>query len=199
MGAKSASRAVIDSITYVFSIKGFVQLPPPPPIYFSSLNPLFKRVLCVTAKWAEAEQLKRNIEDQLSGREVKQDAEAHGLPSAIETSLKDKRVQEVSGGVLGKYERELERLWKFCQAKGAYTVQGITRELLTDFAGTWAEAYPSSTTRAKCERLRSFLRYCYEAQWLPLIPQVPKIKIDEPPTIPLTGEVHAVAGRGLRG
>jgi hypothetical protein len=40
--------------------------------------------------WAEAEQLKLNIEDQLSGREVKQDAEAHGLPGAIETFLKDK-------------------------------------------------------------------------------------------------------------
>jgi integrase/recombinase XerD len=36
------------------------------------------------------------------------------------------------------------------------------------------------------ERVRSFLRYCYEAQWIPRIPPLAKIKIEEPPTLPLT-------------
>jgi site-specific recombinase XerD len=145
-----------------------------------------------TRSWAEAEKVKRDLEDQLAGREVpSENTEARHLPNAIETFIKDKRVQGVTGGVLGKYERELDRLLKFCQSEGVFTVSGLTRELLTAFAGTWEEAYPSSTTRAKVrERLRSFLRYCYEAQWLPRIPQVPKIKIDEPPTMPLTAEEY---------
>lgn len=36
------------------------------------------------------------------------------------------------------------------------------------------------------ERLRGFLRYCYEAQWLDRIPPVPRVQADEPPTLPLT-------------
>lgn len=36
------------------------------------------------------------------------------------------------------------------------------------------------------ERLRSFLRYCYEAEWLEQIPALPKIKVEQPPTMPLT-------------
>jgi integrase len=59
--------------------------------------------------------------------------------------------------------------------------------LLTGFCATWPDFYPSSTTRAKVrERVRSFLRYCFEAQWIARIPALPKIKIDEPPTLPLT-------------
>jgi integrase/recombinase XerD len=144
-----------------------------------------------TRSWAEAEKIKRDLEDQLAGREVPKSNEAQGLPNAIATFIKDKRVQSVSDGVLGKYERELARLEKFCRDNAVYTVQGITRELLTAFAGTWEDAYPSSTTRAKVrERLRSFLRYCYECQWLPRIPVLPKIKIDEPPTMPLTAEEY---------
>jgi integrase/recombinase XerD len=144
-----------------------------------------------TRSWAEAEKLKRDLEDHLSGRTPAKTDAANGLQAAIDVFLQDKKVQDISSGVLEKYRRELERLKVFCEKRGAYTVQALTRELLTAFAGKWEEAYPSSTTRAKVrERLRSFLRYCYEAQWLPRIPQVPKIKIDEPPTMPLTAEEY---------
>jgi integrase/recombinase XerD len=144
-----------------------------------------------TRSWAEAEKLKRDLEDHLSGRTPDKTAESKTLDEAVKVFQADKKNQGISPDVLNKYSRELERLKVFCVKRGAYTVQGITREMLTDFAGTWEEAYPSSTTRAKVrERLRSFLRYCYEAQWLPRIPQVPKIKIDEPPTMPLTAEEY---------
>jgi integrase/recombinase XerD len=36
----------------------------------------------------------------------------------------------------------------------------------------------------------SFLRYCYEAQWIPRIPALAKIKIEEPPTLPLTADEY---------
>jgi integrase len=55
-----------------------------------------------------------------------------------------------------------------------------------------AQTLPKHTyTRAKLrERYKSFLRYCYEAQWLERVPAWPKIKIDEPPTMPLTAEEY---------
>jgi integrase/recombinase XerD len=142
-----------------------------------------------TRSWAEAENKKRELEDQLSGRspEVKPEQEQRDTQACIDVFLQDKKNQGITEKVIGKYTRELARLRTFCVQKNVYTVQGITRELLTGFCATWPDLYPSSTTRSKVrERVRSFLRYCYEAQWIARIPPLPKIKIDEPPTMPLT-------------
>jgi integrase len=38
------------------------------------------------------------------------------------------------------------------------------------------------------ERLRSFLRYCYQAEWLSRIPVLPTVKADMSPTLPLEGD-----------
>jgi integrase/recombinase XerD len=144
-----------------------------------------------TRSWEEAEKAKRNLEDQIAGRTPEQRTEGHGLQESIDVFLQDKKVQGVTPGVLGKYTRELDRLRSFCERQKVYTVQGITRELLTGFCATWEKLYPSGYTRAKVrERCRGFLRYCYEAQWLPRIPQLPKMKVDEPPTLPLTPEEY---------
>jgi site-specific recombinase XerD len=142
-----------------------------------------------TRSWAEAETVKREIEDQLSGRltETKPEDSVRGLHESIGVFVEDKKVQGVTPGVLGKYTRELDRLRVYCEHHGVFTVQDVTRELLTGFCGTWKTAYPSSYTRSKVrERVRGFLRYCYEAQWLPRIPALPKIRVEEPPTLPLT-------------
>jgi site-specific recombinase XerD len=143
-----------------------------------------------TRSWAEAEKIKRQLEDQLAGRKP----EATGsreIQSAIDVFVQDKKVQGVTGDVVKKYERLLGRLREHCRDRGVFAVQGISREVITGFCSTWEEQYPSSITRAKLrERLRSFLRYCYEAQWIERIPAVPKFKIDEPETQPLTGEEY---------
>jgi integrase/recombinase XerD len=118
---------------------------------------------------------------------VKPEQEQRDTQACIDIFLQDKKNQGITEKVIGKYTRELARLRTFCEQKNVYTVQGITRELLTAFCATWPDLYPSSTTRSKVrERVRSFLRYCYEAQWIARIPALPKIKIDEPPTMPLT-------------
>src|SRR6185312_452309 len=127
--------------------------------------------------------------DQLSGRapEVKPDEGQRGLQASIDIFLQDKKNQGVTAAVLGKYTRELARLREYCEQNRVFTVQGITRELLTGFCATWPDLYPSTYTRAKVrERVKSFLRYCYEAQWIARIPALPKIKIEEPPTLPLS-------------
>ena len=142
-----------------------------------------------TRSWAEAERRKREIEDQLSGHapEVKPDETQRGLQASVDIFLQDKKNQGVTGAVVGKYTRELARLREYCELNRVFTVQGITRELLTGFCATWPDLYPSTYTRAKVrERVKSFLRYCYEAQWIPRIPALPKIKIEEPPTLPLS-------------
>src|SRR5215469_10364593 len=142
-----------------------------------------------TRSWAEAEDKKREIEDQLSGRvpEVKPEQEQRDLQTCIDIFLQDKRNQGITEKVIGKYTRELARLRSYCEQQRVYTVQGISRELLTGFCATWLDVYPSSYTRAKVrERVRSFLRYGFEAQWIARIPALPKIKVAEPPTMPLT-------------
>jgi integrase/recombinase XerD len=81
----------------------------------------------------------------------------------------------------------LGRFQAYCEKEAAFTVARVTRELLTGYAATWEGHYPSSNTRASVrERLRSFLRYCFECRWLERIPAVPKVEVDEAPTLPLT-------------
>ena len=137
-----------------------------------------------TRSWAEAEELKRKLEDQLAGRSRPVEL-SRDIKGCIDTFLTDKRVQGVTDGVLKKYTLELGRLARYCERHGVFTVQGIERELLTEFAATWEAQYPSSNTRSKVrERCRS-LRFCFEAQWIPRVPSMPRIKVDEPPTLPL--------------
>ncbi|MGA8618512.1 MAG: tyrosine-type recombinase/integrase [Candidatus Sulfotelmatobacter sp.] len=145
-----------------------------------------------TRSWGEAEEQKRRLEDQLAGRtSATTDADVRTVQEGVDVFLEDKKVQGVTESVMGKYTRELARLREYCERNNVHTVQGITRELLTGFCATWPELYPSTYTRAKVrERVRSFLRYCYEAQWIPRIPALPKIKIEEPPTLPLSEEEY---------
>jgi site-specific recombinase XerD len=152
------------------------------------------RVSARTRSWAEAEKTKREIEDQLAGRvpDVKVEEAHRTIQASIEPFLTDKQVQGVTSSVMGKYKRELGRLREHCEGQRIFTLQGSTRELLAGFCATWPEVYPSSYTRSKVrERVRTFLRYCYESQWLPRIPQLPKIKVEEPPTLPLTAPEYA--------
>src|ERR1700678_2201511 len=144
-----------------------------------------------TRSWAEAERSKRAIEDQLDGKTPELKADGRSIQDCLDVFLKDKRVQGITTDVLNKYARELDRLRDYCERQGIYTIDGVSRELLTGYCETWEAAYPSSYTRSKVrERVRGFLRYCYEAQWLPRIPTLPKIKIDEPPTMPLSEEEY---------
>lgn len=147
-----------------------------------------------TRSWEEAEEIKRQLQDQLAGRTPEQRPEdnVRTLQEGIRVFLDDKKIQGVTLGVLGKYTRELDRLREYCESQCVFTVQGITRELLTGFCGTWEAAYPSSYTRSRVrDRCRGFLRYCFEAKWLERIPALPKIHVEEPPTLPLSDAQYA--------
>jgi integrase/recombinase XerD len=147
-----------------------------------------------TRSWVQAEEAKRNLEAQLSGKAPANGdllEQAQSLTEAIDLFLQDKTNQGVTEKVLGKYTRELARLREFCEGQSVFVVKGLTRELLTRYCGTWPEAYPASTTRSKVrERLKSFLRYCFQAEWLTRIPEISKITVDAAPTLPLTDKEY---------
>jgi integrase len=146
-----------------------------------------------TRSWADAEQAKRDLEDQLAGRTSAPSAEnnAQTIAGAVSLFIADKNVQGLTPDLIKKYTLWLGRLRTYCEGRGVFVVKGITRELVTGFCEDWPKLYPSTYTRAKLrERYKSFLRYCYEAQWLERVPAWPKIKIEEPPTMPLSAEEY---------
>ncbi len=142
--------------------------------------------------WQEAEEVKRDLEDQLSGRVVApKPVGPRTVEEAVTLFMQDKQTQGISHAVITGYRLELGRFRTYCEAQGVYVIAGVTRELLTGFCATWAETYKSSYTRGKVrERLSGFLTYCFEAQWIDRKPPLPKINVDEPPTMPLTMEEY---------
>ena len=145
-----------------------------------------------TRSWPQAEKFKRTLEDQFSGVIAPLSADVKLLSEAIDLFLTDKRSEGVGKSALGKHVLLLSRLQTYCEDRMIHTVNGLTGEVLTGFCAAWPDLYPSSTTRNKLrERLRSFLKYCYNGLWLARIPPVTKFKIVEAPTEPLTPEQYA--------
>ena len=141
-----------------------------------------------TRSWAEADEIKRRLEDELAGRVSAEPAsELRTLSDAIDVFKADKQNQGISGDVIGKYSRELDRLRAFAEGRNVFTVARLSRELLIDYQAEWETRYPSSNTRQMVQaRLKNFLRFCYDNKWLDRVPRLSSIKADEAPTLPLT-------------
>lgn len=145
-----------------------------------------KRKMAGTRSWAEAERLKRELEDQLTGIAPVATA-GQDLEGAIKVFIQDKTNQGFTPKLVDKYRRELDRFSAYCNKHGVYTVQRIDQATLTGYASTWAEQYPASLTRSKVrERLIGFLRFCYQAEWITRVPKLSKVAVDQEPTLPLT-------------
>ena len=142
-----------------------------------------------TRSWQRALEVKRETEAKVNGTAMptKPRNEIKLLSDAIVIFVADKQNQGVTAKVVGKYTRELARLRQFCEKHGVFSVQGITRELLTRYCASWHDLYPAPLTRAKVrERLRSFLRYCWQCEWIDRVPAVSNVQVDRTPTLPLT-------------
>jgi integrase/recombinase XerD len=141
-----------------------------------------------TRSWAEAEQVKREIEDQLTGREVTKVGAPKTVEDAVKVFTQAKTVEGITADGLARYARELKRLQVYAERHGVFTVAGLSRELLTGYAATWTT---SSGTRAlTAKTLKCFLRYCFESQWLVRIPTLPRITVDAAATEPLTTDEY---------
>ncbi len=143
--------------------------------------------------WAGAEDAKRDLEAQLTGRAPAPSADGGLLlDSAIDTFLASKAAQGLQGGVCDAYKRQLKRLRDFSEASGAFTVdRALTLDNLIAYRATWTPQYKSSTTRALVQRyLVHFCHFCYNAGWVARFPKLSAIKVDEPETEPLTAEEY---------
>jgi len=142
--------------------------------------------------WAGAEAAKRRIEESFAvgthGRgPVAKGEAAKTIRDAVTTFIASKKDEGVSQVVIKKYERELGRLEQFLTARGKFFPNQIQMDDLIDFRSGWQSAYPSSLTRQKVqERLRGWLRYCHAAGHIDRLPTLSPIKVDVPPTLPLT-------------
>ena len=141
-----------------------------------------------TRSWAEAEDEKRRLEDQLAGRVPEEPREGLLLEKAIETFDANKAAQGIKPRVRAMYARELKRLRNFSEGRGLMTVQqALTIDNLIALRTTWTPVYKSSDSRAVVQKhLNHFLRFCYNAAWIDRIPKLSPIKIDAPATEPLT-------------
>jgi integrase len=138
--------------------------------------------------WAGAEEKKRDLEAQLSGRVPEKPTEGLLLVQAIETFDANKAAQGVKPRVRAMYARELKRLLDFSEARGLLVVKhALTIDNLIALRATWTPIYKSSYSRAVVQKhLNHFLRFCYNANWIDRIPRLSPIKIDAPETSPLT-------------
>jgi len=146
-----------------------------------------------TRSWAQAEEVKRDLEDQLAGRLPETGRAGHLLIDAIKTFAANKEAQGVKPRVRSMYARELKRLREFSEREGLLTVeQALTLENLIALRSTWNAVYPSSSSRAVVQKhLNNFTRFCYDAKWIDRIPRLSPIKIDSPETLPLTEAEYA--------
>jgi integrase/recombinase XerD len=155
---------------------------------------LFRRT-AKTRSWGAAEKLRNQIERKYAGDPLGEAVPANDaktLAQAVELFLADKNSQGLNPGVIKKYERELQRLQEFLAKHSKFLAREITLDDLIKFRASWNDLYPSSMTRQKVqERLRSFLRYCYESGSLERLPRLSPIKVDAPPTLPLTEKEYS--------
>lgn len=145
-----------------------------------------------TRSWGEAEEAKRRLEDQLTGRASENAPDVLMLSQAIETFEANKKAQGIKARVLSMYSRELKRLREFSERRGLLTVpQALTLDNLIALRATWNDVYKSSYSRTVVQKhLNHFLRFAYNAAWIERIPKLSPIKIDAPETEPLTDEEY---------
>jgi integrase/recombinase XerD len=141
-----------------------------------------------TRSWAEAEDIKRKLEDSLSGRAPTQPTEDILLSAVIQTFEANKKAQGIKLRVLNMYKRELRRLKDFSEARNLFTAKrALTIENLIALRVTWEPVYKSSYSRSTVQKhLNHFLKFCYNAGYIERVPKLSPIKIDAPKTQPLT-------------
>jgi site-specific recombinase XerD len=121
-------------------------------------------------------------------------AAAVSVRAAVDQFLDDKRGQNISLGVVKKYELELQRFVDFCHAQDLRELRQVSQGHLSAYRSGWEALYPSSTTRQQVQgRLISFYKYCESAGHVAknIARGLSTIKITRPPTLPLTAEQYA--------
>ena len=140
--------------------------------------------------WAGAERERKKVEAQWEDPEANANAEIERttLEQARALFLADKGVQNLTEHVMAKYRRETQRFVDFMAKRGKHFPAEISLADLTEYRATWSHIYPASITRFTVQqRLKGFLRFCYDARFIDRIPRLSPIPTgDMQPTMPLT-------------
>ena len=149
-----------------------------------------------TRSWEEAEEAKRRLQDQLSGKvteaEVAAASTVRTVQEAVSLFLKDKAVQGFGKANYNAYRLQLARLVQYCSRVGVFSVGLVTRELLTEYCAEWPAVYPSGAVRYRVRaRHNSFFRFCHVCGWITRQPEMPRMKEPESETSPLDADQFA--------
>ena len=136
--------------------------------------------------WSAATDLVRDWETAGEIGVVKR-VEIPNIAEAVDKFLIDAKAQHLSGETILKYEALLKkRFLPWCQDEGYRYLKQLAVEALRQFRATWKDS-PNYATKS-LERLRSFFRFCQEADWIGKNParavKAPKVK--DKPTLPFS-------------
>lgn len=114
--------------------------------------------------WTGAEEAKRRVEDELTGRKTSSQPE-HGpmqISDAVDLYMKAKRNDGLEPPTLQKLQKVCDRIQEFANAEGIYTLEGITLIHLTNWP--WNKFLKTThSLRSNQERVKAFFRYFHNA------------------------------------
>jgi len=124
-----------------------------------------------TRSWAEAEEQKRRLEDQLAGRKPETDVEDKRtlVTDAVKLFMAAKKNDGLEPPSLAKLQKSVDRIQEFCEASGIFYLEEVDLTHVT----TWPWAKFFTTTHAlrnNQSRVKSFFRYFENAGVLPKNP-----------------------------
>ena len=124
-----------------------------------------------TRSWGEAEEAKRRLEGELSGRTP--DNETKHAPMLVADAAKVYMEAKQNAGLepptLQKLQKVCDRIREFSEASGILTLDGITLVHLTTWPwGRYLKA--THSLRSNQERVKSFFRYFHNAGVIPKNP-----------------------------
>jgi site-specific recombinase XerD len=114
--------------------------------------------------WAGAEDAKRQLEEELTGRKPITETPRAGMliEDAVEAFMRAKRNDGLEAPSLQKLQKTCDRIWEFSKASGVFLLEDINLMHLT----TWDWGLYFNTThsiRTNQERVKTFFRYFHNA------------------------------------
>lgn len=136
--------------------------------------------------WSAATDLVRDWEAAGEIGVVKR-VEVPAIAAAVDKFFVDAKAQHLSGETTRKYENLLnKRFLPWCEDKGFRYLTQLGVEEMRQFRASWRDSANYATKNL--ERLRSFFRFCQQADWISKNParavKAPKVK--EKPTLPFS-------------
>ena len=135
--------------------------------------------------WTKATETVREWESQ--GEITEKAPEPMAIMRVCQISV-DARARELKRPTLYKYRVLFRRLRVFAEARGLRFLWELNLERLRDFRAAWPDHNLSALKNL--ERLRAFLRFCQDSDWIDDNParKLKNPKVKQSPTLPFTPE-----------